>query len=81
MPSFYPENDTIKPSDDEMRTLHKLVSGGGGGSGTYATGGNFSGSGSPEGVVPAEPGATYVDTDAPGTLYFKRIGTGNTGWV
>lgn len=48
----------------------------------YATGGNYSGSGSPEGAVVASPGATYVDTDAPGTLYFKVSGVGtNTGWV
>lgn len=84
MPSFYPENNTSKPSDNDMRSLHKIVDlggGGAGGSGTYATGGNFSGSGSPEGVVTASPGAFYVDTDAPGSSYFKASGTGNTGWV
>lgn len=36
MPSWYPENNLILPSDDEMRTLHKLaglLGGGSGGSG------------------------------------------------
>lgn len=33
MPSFYPENNTAKPSDDEMRSLHKIVDGGGGSGG------------------------------------------------
>ena len=72
MPSFYPEGSAIRASDDELRALHKLVS---------KSGGFFSGSGSPEGVQAASPGSVYVDTDAPGTLYFKRTGTGNTGWV
>lgn len=84
MPSFYPENNTSLPSDNELRSLHKivdLIGGGSGGGGAYASGGNFSGSGSPEGVVTASPGATYVDTDLPGTIYAKRTGTGNTGWT
>lgn len=33
MPSFYPENNQILPSDDEMRTLHKIASLNGAGSG------------------------------------------------
>jgi len=42
--------------------------------------GNFSGAGSPEGVVTANAGATYVDT-ATGSLYWKRTSGVNTGWV
>lgn len=38
-----------------------------------------SGTGSPEGVVPAPPGSSYVDVTN-GTLYFKLSGTGTTGW-
>lgn len=40
------------------------------------------GSGSPEGVVTASPGAIYAQTDgATGrTLWVKNTGTGNTGW-
>jgi len=38
MPTFYPENNRVLPSDDSNRTLHKIAalvaSGGGGGSGT-----------------------------------------------
>lgn len=33
MPSFYPENDQILPSDDELRSLHKIASLSGAGSG------------------------------------------------
>lgn len=39
-----------------------------------------SGSGSPEGVTTASVGAIYRDTTN-GTLYEKRTGSGNTGWV
>ncbi len=40
------------------------------------------GIGSPEGVVTANPGQGYIDiTDtAHPVLYFKIVGTGNTGW-
>lgn len=48
----------------------------------YATGGNMVGTGNPNGFVVASPGATYVDTTPPGTLYFKISGVGtNDGWV
>lgn len=42
-----------------------------------------SGSGSPEGVVPASVGSLYTRTDggAGSTLYVKESGTGSTGWV
>lgn len=45
-----------------------------------ASGGAFSGAGSPEGVVTANPGSTYVDTTGH-TFWLKESGTGNTGWV
>jgi len=42
MPLFYPENNQILPSDDDMRTLHKIASlngaGSGGSSGTGSAG-------------------------------------------
>lgn len=41
---------------------------------------NFAGEGSPEGVVTAPPGSTYVDTLGSG-FWVKFTGTGNTGWV
>jgi hypothetical protein len=43
----------------------------------------LSGSGSPEGVVTAPTGSTYVNTagGASTTLYVKTSGTGNTGWT
>lgn len=43
----------------------------------------YSGEGSPEGVVTAEPGSIYQRTDggAGTSLYVKESGTGNTGWV
>ncbi len=48
----------------------------GGGTG----GGGLAGTGSPEGVVTANPGATYLDTSN-GFFYVKATGTGNTGWL
>lgn len=38
------------------------------------------GSGSPEGVVTAEPGRWYVNTDT-NAIWLKLTGTGNTGWL
>jgi hypothetical protein len=43
----------------------------------------ISGTGSPQGVVTADPGQLYIDTNggAGVTLYVKETGTGNTGWA
>ena len=42
----------------------------------------ISGTGSPEGVVTAEPFKTYLDTAAAAgsNFYVKKTGAGNTGW-
>ncbi len=48
--------------------------------GTGTGGGGLSGVGSPEGIVTANPGATYLDT-ANGFFYAKQTGTGSTGWL
>ena len=59
---------------------------------TGATGGygfasgavHLSGTGSPEGVVTAAPGSTWLQTDATdvkGWIRWVKAGTGNTGWV
>ena len=37
------------------------------------------GSGSPEGVLAAEPQKIYIDTVAD-NIYYKKTGSGNTGW-
>lgn len=44
---------------------------------------DYSGSGSPEGVVTAIVGSTYRRTNggASTTFYIKESGSGNTGWV
>ena len=44
---------------------------------------NYSGNGSPEGVVTAEPGSFYTDVTDPTApqTYVKSEGSGNTGWV
>lgn len=47
------------------------------GSGSGA--GGLEGSGTPEGSVTAEPGATYFDSSN-NIFYVKKTGTGNTGW-
>ena len=41
------------------------------------------GTGSPEGVLTANPGKLYMDdSGGAGTiLYAKKTGTGNTGWI
>lgn len=49
----------------------------GGGAGGAAL---FVGTGSPEGVVTANPGSFYVDS-LTGDKYAKRTGVGNTGWA
>ncbi len=38
------------------------------------------GSGTPEGVLEAEPNKFYRDTAVP-NLYWKSTGSGNTGWL
>lgn len=61
---------------------------------TGATGGygftsgavNLSGTGTPEGVITAAPGSTWLQTDATTDVkgwlrWIKATGTGNTGWV
>lgn len=77
-PTFLSRGHTPTRTDStwyiEQRILGALVDGAGGG------GGNETGSGSPEGVVTAAPGAGYVDTSN-GDLWVKQTGTGNTGWV
>lgn len=51
------------------------------GSGAGAS--QYVGSGSPNGVVTATVGSTYIDTagGASSTFYVKESGSGNTGWV
>lgn len=59
-------------------TANVTISGGGGG-GAYAR--RLYGVGSPEGVVAAWPGETYVET-VTGQLYGKASGDGtSTGWL
>ena len=43
----------------------------------------LSGSGSPEGVITAEPKALYMDTagSSGSIMYIKQTGAGNTGWI
>lgn len=54
------------------------ISAGGGGTG----GAGIVGTGSPEGVVTAEPGTLYADDTTPGAagVWIKMSGSGNTGW-
>jgi hypothetical protein len=61
--------------------VHPIPSDLGSGSSSGSGGGMLSGSGSPEGVVTADPDTWYRDTDGDGALWIKETGTGNTGWV
>ena len=40
----------------------------------------LSGTGSPEGVITAQPYRKYIDTTAD-VEYYKKTGAGSTGWV
>lgn len=51
------------------------IEGGGGAGGDCCP----AGVGSPEGVVTAEPGASYLDTSTD-EFWLKRTGSGNVGW-
>lgn len=65
----------------EVKILNALnASSGGGGGGTGGAG--IVGTGSPEGVVTAEPGTLYLDDTTPGSVHtwVKVSGSGNTGW-
>lgn len=79
-PVFLGDGHTPRRSDAlwaiEQKILGALEDGAGGGGG----GAGFAGTGSPEGVVTADPGATYLDTST-NSLWAKNSGTGNTGWV
>lgn len=83
---FYQEGNTARLHDTMHRIQQKILSAiqdaaPGSGATDYATGGNFSGAGSPEGVVVASPGATYIDTSS-GSFWMKKTGSGtNTGWL
>src|SRR5438477_526896 len=58
-----------------LAAISGITTGGGG------TGGpGVVGAGSPEGVVTAPAGTSYLDTNSNG-FYFKASGAGNTGWV
>jgi len=67
-----PQNLRLLQKIDKMLT--ELYTGTGGSAAAVAT------SGSPEGVITANPRALAWDESA-GTLYIKRTGTGNTGWA
>lgn len=68
----------VKDTGNGTKTGWVLFSGsGGGGGGATAP---VSGSGSPEGVVTADPGTPYWDATNK-KWYVKDTGTGNTGWA
>jgi hypothetical protein len=75
--SKYVDTDTgdryTKESGDGTLTGWTADGSGGGGAG------GLEGSGSPEGVETAEPGATYWDSSN-NIFYVKASGSGNTGW-
>lgn len=68
------EIDTLKIKVGDGATLWNALA--------YATvpAAPLSGAGSPEGVVTASPGETYLDTTADG-FWAKKTGVGNTGWI
>lgn len=71
-PELYGSGTVPQRGDTKRMLLVKIVLAEGASS--------LSGAGSPENVVAAPPGATYVNT-ANGDLWVKQTGTGNTGWV
>ena len=79
MPELIFTPTTNDPFDCQEITLMKINanSTGGGGSGTGGAG--IVGVGSPEGIVTATPGTSYFDTST-NSFWYKRTGSGNTGW-
>lgn len=79
-PIFLGDGHTPRRSDAlwaiEQKILGALIDGGGGGPGVTF----LFGVGSPEGVVTATQGVTYVRTDTSG-FWYKVSGSGNTGWA
>lgn len=77
-PIFLGDGNTPRRSDAlwaiEQKILGAIRGGGGGG------GGGLSGVGSPEGVVTANDGTTYLDTSN-NFFWAKGPGTTSTGWV
>jgi len=81
MLSFYPESTTILPSDNEMRTLHKIASllgtGSGGGSGSSAVGQQVYYNRNP--AAPNNAALDAISFDANGVIT-QWIG-GGSSWV
>lgn len=77
MPTFYPEGNLSLPSDNEMRSLHKIVDLLGGGIGVFTGGGGGAvffgnyGGGTPT-QTPTNPanGAVAIDLDAPNPIWY-----------
>lgn len=73
--------DKCIPDGEKLAVLiavfYQLLQNGTGGGGT---GGGLAGIGSPEGVVTANPGQTYLDTGT-GGFWVKFMGAGSTGWL
>lgn len=79
-PNFYSDGNTPKINDTSLIVEQKIL----GAlrdleSGLVPPTSGLNGSGSPEGVVTASPGASYLDTTNH-QVYWKNSGTGNTGW-
>ena len=71
---------TTPKSIDTIRILLVRILNAINGGGASGGQGGLTGTGSPEGVLSANPGALYYATDT-GAFYVKGSGTGSTGWV
>lgn len=80
MPTYFLEGNIPAPQDFPGRSLQK-INGLLAGMAVSGAGLTLHGAGSPEGVVTAPVGWTYTQTDAPGVIWTKVLGTGNTGWA
>jgi hypothetical protein len=68
MPTYFPEGNTAMPFDNELRSLQKLVSGGGGGTGAQQVfAGNYGGLTPTQ--VPTVTGSIATDLDAPNRMW------------
>lgn len=76
MPSFYSENNQVLPSDDSMRTLHKIASLSGAGSGGSAGTGGSAGRQVYTGASP--PAAP--DNPAIGAVFYPDGGGSMQNW-
>lgn len=71
-------SEKVPLSPDGYATTQEIADLGGGGGGSFP---DYTGSGSPEGVITADTGESYVDTTNGALYWFSGADGDNTGWI